>query len=270
MAWRRPLSTRSGLPSSRRFPGPWALLALALTFAGCSVSAPAPEAPAAKPLDPRARLDEIQRLSSERNYDAAIKAFETMQAEQPDAITSLDGLKMVVVYAEIGDLAKHESLTKWLVERHREPKTATDAERSVKGYIIHQRAKDPALLKHAVNMTRVASERAKADGEEEYQGFFDTSRGIALYRTGRYVEASKLLFSTIEHPSLYVRTLSLPFFAMSENARGSRAQLEAIAERARAEAAKLPQPGMDEYAEEWTDILISRRVLEEMETSLAR
>jgi hypothetical protein len=236
----------------------------------CTANAPAPEGPAPKPLDPRARLDEIQRLSSERNYDAAIKAFEAMQSEQPDAITSLDALKMVVVYAEVGDLAKHEALTRWLVDRHRTPKTATDAERSVKGYIIHSRAKDPELLKHAVEMTRLASERATADKEAEYQGFFDTSRGIALYRVGRYADASKLLFSTIDHPSLYVRSLTLPFFAMSEFSRGSRGQVNAIAERARAEAAKLPQPGTDEYAVEWTDILISRRALEEMETTVSK
>ena len=246
------------------------VLLLAVGSAACSVGAPAPEGPAPKPLDSRARLDEIQRLSSERNYDAAIKAFEAMQSEQPDAITSLDALKMVVVYAEVGELDKHEKLTRWLVERHRTPKTATDAERSVKGYIVHSRAKDPELLKHAVEMTRLASERAAADKEAEYQGFFDTSRGIALYRVGRYADASKLLFSTIDHSSLYVRSLTLPFFAMSEFARGSRSQVNAIAERARAEAAKLPQPGTDEYAVEWTDILISRRVLEEMETTLSK
>ncbi len=268
MARRRPL-VRGLLRQARHAFVP-AMFAIVVTLAGCTASGPAPAGPAPKPLDPRARLDEIQRLSSERSYDAAIKAFEAMQAEQPDAITSLDALKMVIVYAEVGSLDKHEALTRWLVDRHKAPKTATDAERSVKGYIVHSRAKDPALLKQAVEMTRLASERATADKETEYQGFFDTSRGIALYRVGRFADASKFLFSTIEHPSLYVRTLALPFFAMSELARGNRGQLKAIAERARAEAAKLPQPGTDEYAEEWTDILISRRVLEEMETALSR
>ena len=243
---------------------------LGITVVGCTAGAPAVEAPAAKPTDPRARLDEVQRLSSERSYDAAIRLFEEIQKEQPDAVTSLDGLKMIVVYAEVGEMGKHEALTRWLVERHRTPKTATDAERSVKGYIVHPRAKDPELLKHAVAMTRFASERAKADGEAEYQGFFDTSLGIALYRTGRYADAAKTLFTTVEHPSIYVRSLTLPFFAMSEHARGNRKEAMIAAEHARQTAAKLPVPGTDEYGVEWTDVLISKRALEEMETALSK
>lgn len=263
MAIRRPLSASAarGLRGALLATG---FAAALLGGVACSVSAPAPEQPAPKPMDPRARLDEIQRLSADRNYDAAMAAFETMQEENPEAITSLDGLKMVTVYAEVGELEKHEALTKWLIDRYRNPTTATDAERSVKGYIVHGRAKNPEILKHAVEMTRFASERAKADKEEEYQGFFDTSRGIALYRTGRYADASKWLFSAIEHPDIYVRTLALPFLAMSEAARGNRQQLEAISERARAEAAKLPVPGTDEYVDGWTDVLISRRALDEM------
>jgi hypothetical protein len=247
-----------------------ALFLMAVAAAGCAAGAPTTEAPAATPLDPRAALDAVQRLASERQYDAAIAAFERLQSEQPDAVTGLDGLKMVVVYAEVGDMAKHEALTRWLVERHRTPKMATDAERSVKGYIVHRSAKDPELLKHAVAMTRFASERAAADGEGEYQGFFDTSRGVALYRMRQYAEASKWLFTTVEHPSVYVRTVTLPFYAMSELARGNRKQAETIAERARETAAKLPHAGTDEYAVEWTDILISRKALEEMETALGR
>jgi hypothetical protein len=253
---------------SRRVPVA-AVLFVALA-SGCTASEPPPETPAAKPADPRARLDEVQRLSSERDYDAAIKAFEAVQTVAPEAIASLDGLKMVVVYAEVGDLEKHETLTRWLVDRHRAPKTATDAERSVKGYIVHPRAKDPELLKHAIAMTQFASERAKADGEEEYQGFFNTSRGIALYRTGRYADASKWLFTAVEDPNVYVRTLALPFFAMSEFARGGRKEAMNAAEHARQSAAKLPLPGTDEYGVEWTDVLISRRALEEMETALSK
>jgi tetratricopeptide (TPR) repeat protein len=243
---------------------------LAATLAGCAATEPPPETPAAKPAEPRARLDEVQRLASERDYDAAIKAFEAVQTEAPDAIASLDGLKMVVVYAEVGELDKHEALTRWLVDRHRTPKTATDAERSVKGYIVHPRAKDPALLKHAVAMTQLASERAKADGEEEYQGFFNTSRGIALYRTGRYPDASKWLFTAVEHPNVYVRTLALPFFAMSEFTRGNRKEALNAAEHARQAAAQLPVPGTDEYSVGWTDVLMSKRAIEEMETVLSK
>jgi tetratricopeptide (TPR) repeat protein len=234
---------------------------------GCSVSAPAPTE---KPMPPttRQRLDDVQRQSSERQYDAAIAEFEKIRAEEPAAITALDALKMVVVYAEVGNLAKHGELTRWLVERHKTPKTSTDAERSVKGYIVHAGAKDKALLEHAVTMTRYASAHAAADGEGEYQGFFDTSTGIAAYRVGRYAEASKLLATTIDHQSLYVRSLALAFYAMSERARGNRKAAESLAERARSTARTLPVPGTDEYGVEWTDILISHRAMEEMEAAL--
>jgi hypothetical protein len=119
-------------------------------------------------------------------------------------------------------------------------------------------------------MTRHASEHAVPDGEGEYQGFFDTSRGIAAYRVGRFAEASKLLATTTDHESLYVRSLSLPFYAMSERARGNRKLADTLAERARSTAAALPVPGTDEYEVEWTDILISRKVLEEMEMALGK
>ena len=118
-------------------------------------------------------------------------------------------------------------------------------------------------------MTRYASEHAAADGEGQYQGFFDTSRGIAAYRVGRFAEASKLLATTTDHQSVYVRSLSLPFYAMSERARGNRQMADTLAERARSTARTLPEPGTDEYGVEWTDILISRKALEEMETASA-
>jgi tetratricopeptide (TPR) repeat protein len=222
----------------------------------------------AQSTDARARLDEVQRLSSQRNYAAAIAAFEAIHAQQPEAIASLDGLKMVTVYAEAGDMPKFESLTRWLVQRHREPKTSTDAERSVKGYIVHRSAEDPQLLAHAVDMTRFASEQAAAHGEGEYQGFFDTSRGIALYRVGRFAEAAEWLPKGLDHESLYVRSLALPFYAMTELARGNRTQADALMARARAEAARLPAPGTEEYGVEWTDILITKMVMQEAEDAL--
>lgn len=222
----------------------------------------------AQSTDARARLDEVQRLSSQRNYAAAMAAFEAIQAQQPEAIASLDGLKMVTVYAEAGDMPKFESLTRWLVQRYREPKTSTDAERSVKGYIVHRSAKDPQLLAHAVDMTRFASEQAAAHGEGEYQGFFDTSRGVALYRVGRYAEAAEWLPKGLDHESLYVRSLALPFHAMTELARGNRTRADALMTRARAEAARLPAPGTEEYGVEWTDILITKMVMQEAEDAL--
>jgi hypothetical protein len=235
---------------------------------GCSANTPEPAAPA--PPTTRQRLDAVQRQASERNYDRAIAEFEKIKAAEPDAVTGLDGLKMVVVYAEIGNMAKHDELTRWLVDRHKTPKTSTDAERSVKGYIVHASAKDKVLLAHAVAMTRYASEHAAADGEGQYQGAFDTSRGIAAYRVGRFAEASKLLATTTDHQSVYVRSLSLPFYAMSERARGNRKMADDLAERARSTARALPRPGTDEYGVEWTDILISHKVIEEMETAFSK
>lgn len=244
-------------------------LAAAGFVAGCSASDPGPVAQPAPPTT-RQRLDAVQRQSSERHYDVAIAEFEKIRSTEPEAIASLDGLKMVVVYAEVGNMAKHDELTRWLVERHKTPKTATDAERSVKGYIVHPSAKDKALLAHAVAMTQFASEHAAADGEGQYQGFFDTSRGVAAFRVGRFAEASKFLATTIDHESLYVRSLALPVYAMSERARGNRKLADSLAERARSAAATLPVPGTDEYGVEWTDILISRKVMEEMENAFRK
>ncbi len=93
-----------------------------------------PAAATSASADPRGKLDEALRLASELKYDAAITVFEEVKSQHPEAITGLDGLKMVVVYAEVGNAAKHEELTRWLVERYRTPRTATEAERAVKGY----------------------------------------------------------------------------------------------------------------------------------------
>ena len=96
---------------------------VAMSGAGaCEKEAPPPAgatpaaAPVATPPSPvatpppspeRARLDEALRLASERKYDGAVAIFEEMKAKQPDAITALDGLKLVVVYAEMGNAAKY-------------------------------------------------------------------------------------------------------------------------------------------------------------------
>jgi predicted transcriptional regulator len=254
--------------------GRLAACALAATLlTACAENAPAtppPAAPAAPSPEIRARLDEVQRLASQMQYDEAVALFEAVRSTQPAEVTALDGLKMVVVYAEVGDQAKHEELTRWLVDRHRVPASATDAERSVKGYIVRAASTDPEVIAHAVVMTRYASEHAAADGEGRYQGFFDTSRGVAAYRAGNVAEAIALLATTMDHESLYVRSLALPVQAMAELARGNRNEAAALAERARRVARDLPKPGSDEYAIEWTDVLISRMVLEEMEAAFAK
>jgi tetratricopeptide (TPR) repeat protein len=227
-------------------------------------------AAAAMPSDPRGRLDEALRLASERKYGAAIAAFEDVKAHHPEAINGLDGLKMVVVYAEAGQPAKHAALTRWLMERYRTPKTATEAERAVKGYIVFHGATDRSLLARAVEMTRYASDHAEADGEGQYQGFFDTSRGVAEFRMGRFAEAARWFPKTIEHPSLYVRSLALPFYAMTERVRGNRAHAQELYAQALATAVNLPDAGTPEYGVEWTDILIARMAVQEMKSAFGK
>ena len=160
---------------------------------------------------PRAKLDEVQTLSAELKYAAAMAGFEAVKAQQPDAITSLDGLKMVTVYAETGNMTKFLDLTRWMAQRWRTPKTVTDAERQIKGYVVHRSARDPQLLAHAVEVTRYASEQAVAQDAGDYQGFFDTTRGIALYRAGRYADAAVWLAKWIDHENLWVRSLAKRF-----------------------------------------------------------
>ncbi len=235
---------------------------LALSFVLLSPAAPA----AAQ--DTRARLDDVQRLASQRNYTAAIQTFEAIRSQHPNEIMALDGLKMVTVYAEVGNDRMFNELSRWMVERWKTPRIATDAERSVKGYIVSRRATDKALLAHAVEMTRFASDNAARDGEGQYQGFFDTSHGIALYRAGRHADAAQWLSKTLNHTSLYVRTLALPFYAMTERALGNRPRAAELMAQARTEAAKLPAPGSEQYQIEWTDTLITRMVMQEAEDAL--
>src|SRR3954470_19549937 len=54
----------------------------------------------ARQMSARAQLDEAQRLCGELQYPAAVALFETVQAQQPDAVLPLDGLKIVTVYAQ--------------------------------------------------------------------------------------------------------------------------------------------------------------------------
>jgi len=225
---------------------------------------------AAAAADPRAMLDEVQKLSSELKYKDAIALFEKIKAQHADAITSLDGLKMVVVYAEAGDIPKHLALTRWLVERHRTPQTVTDAERCVKGYIVHQGANDRALLATAVKMTAYASEHAAADGDGQYQGFFDTSRAIALFRVRNFAEAARWFPKTITHDSPLVRSLALPFYAMTELALGNREHADALYAQAQKAVDDLPKAGTYAYQVDWTDILISRGAMQEAKAAFKR
>ncbi len=220
-----------------------------------------------QPASPaRARLDEVQRLASVGDYAGATTLFEAVKAQSPEAIESLDGLKIAIVYLQTGNTARFLELTHWLVARYQSPKTSTDAERSVKAYIVWKGAKDPKILAHAVEMTTFASEHAVASGEGEYQGFFDTSRGIALYRVGRYAEAAQWLPKTLDHDDVLVRSLALAFNAMNEWKLGHRARATELMARARQEAPKLPAPGSPTFGADWTDVLITKMVLAEAET----
>ena len=245
------------------------LLASSVIACAPRESTPPPTA-AAEPLDPRQQLDDALRLASELKYAESVAAFEAVRARTPNAVTALDGLKYVVIYAEIGDMKKHEELTRWMVDRYHDPKTATDAERSVKGYVVSAGATDPALIGHAVTVTKFASERAAADGEGAYQGFFDTSRGVALYRAGQFKEAVRWLSPATAHESLYVRSLALPFLAMAELSLKNRIDASNLLKRSRATALQLPTPGTDEYILQWTDTLIARKALQEAETVFAK
>jgi hypothetical protein len=115
-------------------------------------------------------------------------------------------------------------------------------------------------------MTTFASEHAVASGEGEYQGFFDTSRGIALYRVGRYAEAARWLPKTLNHQDVLVRSLALGFNAMNEWKLDHRARAQALLAQARQEIPKLPQPGSATFGADWTDVLITKMVLAEAET----
>jgi len=234
---------------------------LVLVYGGAQAQTP-PVPPA------RAQLNEVQRLSSVADYASAMKLFESVKRATPDAIESLDGLKIAIVYIHTGHIDKFLDLTKWLGARYASPRTSTDAERSVKGYIVWKGAKDPAILAQAVAMTKFASEHAVASGEGEYQGFFDTSYGIALYRVGRYAEAAKWLPRMLTHQDVLVRSLALGFNAMNEWKLGNHARARELMSRARQELPNLPQPGSPTFGADWTDVLITKMVLAEAETVL--
>lgn len=234
----------------------------ALAIMALSGSAAA-QTPAVSPV--RAQLDEVRRLSSVADYTGAMRLFERVKASTPDAIESLDGLKISIVYLHTGNVAKFLDLTNWLIARYHSPKVSTDAERSVKGYIIWSGAKDPTILAHALAMTVFASDQATKSGEGEYQGFFDTSRGIALYRLGRYAEAAEWLPRTLRHEDVLVRTLALGFNAMNEFKLGHRAKATDLLATARRELPHLPAPGSPTFGADWTDVLITKMVVAEAE-----
>ncbi len=243
-------------------------VAIAVAFAAVVGGSASAQTPPVTPV--RAQLDEVRRLSSVADYAGAMKLFESVKATTPDAIESLDGLKIAIVYLQTGNTAKFLDLTNWLIARYKSPKLSTDAERSVKGYLVWKGATDPKILAHAVEMTTFASEQAVASGEGEYQGFFDTARGIALYRVGRYAEAARWLPTQLDHQDVLVRSLALGFNAMNEGKLGHRTKANEFMARARQELPKLPRPGSATFGADWTDVLITKMVLAEAESVISR
>lgn len=236
------------------------------TLVMCSLMSPVVFAQSAPASPARVQLDEVRRLASVLDYAGAMRLFEAVKAKTPDAVESLDALKIQIVYLATGNTAKFLDLAHWLMARYQSPKVSTDAERSVKGYLIWKGATDPTMLAHAVAMTTFASERAVVSGEGEYQGFFDTARGIALYRVGKYADAARWLPTQLDHTDVLVRSLALAFNAMNEQQLGHTARARELMTRARTELPNLPVLGSPTIGADWTDVLITRMVMAEAES----
>ncbi len=214
-------------------------------------------------------IETVMDLAAEEQHEAAATLFERVKEEQPETIESIHGHKMAVVYAAIGDPERHAAHCRWLMERFRGAEQPTDAERSVKGYLLWPSTDDPALLEDALERTRLAVTHADERGEGEYLLWFEGSHGMAAYRTGNYDEAVEHLERAAAAESLYINSLALPFLAMAEHARGNQERAEATLTRARAAAEQLPEPGSEEYILEWTDTLTTQMALREAEQRIA-
>ena len=214
-------------------------------------------------------LDEVLDLASREQHEAAVQLFERVKEEDPDSIEAIHGHKVAVVYAVIGDRGRHEAHCRWLMERYRDAEQPTDAERSVKGYLVFPSTEDPALLQHALERTRFATEHAVERGEGDLLHWFEGSRGMAEYLSGNLDEAVAWSEKAARAESLYIRSLALPFQAMAEYARGNRERGRALLKEARVLADKLPEPGSEEYLREWTDTLTTQLAMREAEQVIA-
>lgn len=214
---------------------------------------------------PRWDLDQVQRLAAEQDYAAAIALFEEVKADTPEAIASIDGLKMAVVYAVAAGPDAHRAHSEWLLGQFPEPELATDAERAVKGYVLVPWADNADMIEQSVARCRFAVEQATEAGEEVYLPWFYGSLGIALYRAGDTAEAAEWLARSAGDESPYISSLALAFHAMAEHANGNADAAAASLAAARERVEAFPAPRTDAYREEWTDILMSGMALEEAE-----
>lgn len=218
----------------------------------------------------QALLADALRFAGEQRYDDAIAAFEKVKAERPEAIVSIQGHKIAVVYATIRDSEKLNAHCRWLIARYKDAELATDAERSVKGYLLFSGPHDPALLAQAVGRTRYAVDTAAKAGEAELLPWFYLSHGMAEYRMKNYAESATWLAKVVDDETLYIRSLAQAFHAMAVHRQGQRAEALALLEKARATAVTLPAPGTEEYKKEWTDTLSTQLAMREAEALIAK
>lgn len=235
------------------------LLAVTLIPAGDALAQDAPMTDA----QARELLDQALDYAAEQQYEEAVETFETVREANPDAIESIDGLKIAVVYAVMGDVEAHEEHIRWLIQQFAQPRMPTDADRAVKGYIIFSLADDEELLAYARELAVYATDAAEALGEGEYLAWFDVTRGIAEYRLGNFEQASEWAARSTDDESEYIRGLALLYHAMAEYQRGNEDEAADIFEQAEQLVAELPEPGTEEYRTEWTDILVIQLAHEE-------
>jgi len=214
-------------------------------------------------------LNEPYRLAVAGEYDAALRAFEQVRAESPDDIQSLDALRFAVAYAASGDKEGHLAHSRWLVSRYPSPELASDADRSIKGYIVSAWAEDPALLEEATTRMRFATDKAVEHGEGEWMAWFYASRGIAEYRTGDYEAASQWLSQAIGDENPYIRSLALNFYVMAEHAQGNEENAAVLLREASRVVGELPDRGTEDYEENWSDTLVARMSLQEATEKVA-
>ncbi len=215
-------------------------------------------------------IDAAMELAARQQYDEAVALFERIKQERPETIESINAHKIGVVYAVLGDRARHEAHCRWLMDRYRDAELPSDAERSVKSYALFPSADDPALLEHTLERTRYAVKNAVEKGELEYLLWFHASQGMAEYRTGNYDAAIEQLDMAAPADNIYISSLALPYLAMTELARGNDERANALLEQAREAATKLPDPESEEYLEEgWTDTLTTQFALREAERVFA-
>ena len=216
------------------------------------------------PEDPES-IEAVLYLAGQNRHEDALALFEQVKEKRPETIASIHGHKVAILYAAAGDRTRHEAHCRWLMDRYRDATLPTDAERSVKGYLLFPSADDPALMEHALERTRYATEHAETQGEGEFLLWFEGSQGMAEYRSGNYAEAVIHLGRAADAEDLYIHSLAFPFLAMAEHAQGNSESAENWLKKARAAAALLPEPGSAEYAKEWTDTLTTQIALREAE-----